>query len=355
MIFIRTLIPHPLLIAYAAVLTYVIVCTLLITPLIRRFALRHRFIDKPGSRRIHQQDIPNIGGIAFAVAFLSGLWISSFFDPAMARLLDERIAGLIAATLVIITTGLVDDARGLNFIQKFSIQIVVGLILYGTGYRITALPDLFGGSIPLGWLSIPVTILWISAMCNAINLIDGLDGLAAGIVSIACAILFAVSVLQHDVVAAFMTLMLAGIAISFLYYNFYPAKIFMGDTGSLFLGMVLSCIVIGKIDFTRSSNEIIPLVVVLGVPVFDMVLTIVRRALKKRHLFRADRLHVHHRLMDVLGMSHRQAVLTLYGWSFGFGSIGVLILLGQASLFLIGCGAVVLIIGYATLKLRYFQ
>lgn len=355
MIFIRTLIPDPLLITYAAILTYSVVCTILVTPLVRRFALKTNFVDIPDPRRVHDGVIPNIGGIAFAFTFISGLLLSSLIHPSMALFVSDKFIGLFAATCIIIVAGLYDDARGLNFIQKFSVQALVGCILYFTGYHITTIPTLFFEPIQLGWLSLPVTVLWVSALCNAVNLIDGLDGLASGLVSITSAIFFFLSLLQHDVVGAIMSIMLAGITASFLYYNFYPAKIFMGDTGSLFLGLILACMVIEKMNFVQVSHQTIPLVIILGIPVFDMTLTIIRRAIKKRHLFRADRLHVHHRLIDVLGMSHKQAVLTLYGWSVCFGSIGFIVTFGENNVVLFGCGIILAILSYGTTKLHYFK
>ncbi len=355
MIFIRTLIPNPLLIAFIAIATYSFICTLLLTPLIRKFALSFNFVDKPDNRRIHAGPIPNIGGIAFAISFLSGIWLASFFHPAMQTFFSNKLIGLTIAIVVIISAGLYDDAHGLNFIQKFSIQAVVGLIVYSIGYRITSLPTLIYGPIELGWLSLPVTILWVSAICNAINLIDGLDGLASGLVTIASTILFFLSVVQNDIVSAFISIILAAITTAFLYYNSYPAKIFMGDTGSLFLGLVLSFLVLEKVSFANSTNQLSSSIVILGIPIFDMILTIIRRAIKKRHLFRADRLHIHHRLIDMLGMSHKKAVFTLYGWGICFGSIGFIITFGGNSLMAIGYGIILLVIAYATTKLHYFN
>ena len=355
MIFIRTLIPDPLLISYAAILTYSIVCTMLITPLVRKFALRTNFVDTPAPRRVHENVIPNIGGVAFVISFLSALILSSFFNAQFEFLFTLRFLALASATIVIIVAGLYDDAKGLNFIQKFGIQVLVGFILFEGGFRIETIPTIFSTPIDLGYFALPVTILWISALCNAINLIDGLDGLAAGLVSIASSLIFLLSILQHDYIGGLMSLILAGVTVAFLYYNFYPAKIFMGDTGSLFLGLVLSCIMIHKIEFAQSSNQIISLTLILGIPVFDMALTIIRRALRHRHLFRADRLHVHHRLIDMLGMSHKKAVLTLYGWSFCFGFIGCIVTFGGQNIILAGCAIILFILGYATTKLRYFS
>lgn len=355
MIFIRTLIPEQLLIAFTAIGTYAVVSMLFATPFVRRYAVRFHFVDRPDDRRMHDNSIPNIGGLAFAFSLLSGLWLSQFFHPAMSGFVSAKLPGLIAGVFIIVMAGLYDDAHGLNFIQKFSVQAIVGAILYFTGFQITTIPAFGFGPIALGWFSLPFTMLWVSALCNAINLIDGLDGLASGLVCIASFIIFILSVFQGDVVAAFISLILCCISATFLYYNFYPAKIFMGDTGSLFLGLVLACLIIHKIDFMKTSEQLVPMVVILGIPVFDMSMTIVRRAIRKRHLFKADRLHIHHRLIDMLGMSHKRAVLTLYGWSFGFGSLGLLLAVGNSASIAFALSIVLIVVGYATIKLRYFS
>ncbi len=306
MIFIRTLIPNPLLIAFIAIATYSFICTLLLTPLIRKFALSFNFVDKPDNRRIHAGPIPNIGGIAFAISFLSGIWLASFFHPAMQTFFSNKLIGLTIAIVVIISAGLYDDAHGLNFIQKFSIQAVVGLIVYSIGYRITSLPTLIYGPIELGWLSLPVTILWVSAICNAINLIDGLDGLASGLVTIASTILFFLSVVQNDIVSAFISIILAAITTAFLYYNSYPAKIFMGDVGSAFLGYTFAVL---PVIAARSDPRFVIAGVLLVWPfIFDTAFTFGRRLIKRENVFAAHRSHLYQRLV-ISGLTHRTGAL----------------------------------------------
>ncbi len=355
MIFIRTLIPDPLLVSLLLTFTIGFAATLVITPFVRNLAKRFGFYDSPSPRRVNQERIPNIGGVSFILSLFLTMSLAMAINDEVGRIFLPVMPWLVLASIILLLAGLFDDLQGLNFIQKFSVQVAVGGLLVLAGMQIRSIPTLFWGPIELGWLSVPFTILWVSALCNAINLIDGLDGLAAGIVAIAAGFLAILAIIHGDVGGGFLATTIVSVTLAFLYFNFHPAKIFMGDTGSLFLGFILSVLMIHHVEFQHRPESLLSQVIVLGIPLFDMVLTILRRAAHKRHLFRADRLHIHHRLVDMMGMDQKHAVLTLYAWSGAFGTLGVLVSLeGETSVFLGIALCMLLIVGVAT-KLRYFR
>lgn len=293
---------------------YVMFCvalaaSLAITPLVIKFAVKIGAMDVPkDNRRVHNTPIPLIGGLAIFVAFIVTILI---FIP----LSDQRqIIGLLIGGTFIVIVGLIDDIRPMRARVKLILQIIAAIILvyFGVTIKFVTNPfDKIAGMSDIGWLSIPATIFWIVGVTNAFNLIDGLDGLAAGVASISCITLFIVSILNGRVTTALLTAALAGSILGFIPFNFNPAKIFMGDTGSQFLGFILAAISIqGAIKSAAAIAITVP-ILALGLPIYDTLMAIIRRSINKKPVMQPDREHLHHKLLD-MGLSQRQAVLVMY-------------------------------------------
>ncbi|HKY34251.1 MAG TPA: MraY family glycosyltransferase [Candidatus Polarisedimenticolia bacterium] len=276
----------------------------------RWLALSLNVVDRPEKRKMHQIPIPLLGGLAVGVSF----GLVSAAAMALAGAAEESAlrsyAGLMLGACVILAAGIYDDIRGMKAPMKFAAQALAALVVVATGTRIDLFTNPLGESIHMGWLGIPLTIFWVVGVTNAVNLIDGLDGLAVGIGGIAALGLFAVSVSTNPFLGM-LTIILVGAAAGFLPHNFYPAKIFLGDTGSMFIGFTLAVIGLhGSLKATTATVLFLP-IVVLGMPIFDTCFAILRRARRRVSPFKADREHIHHRLVRI-GLHHRNVVLVLY-------------------------------------------
>jgi len=284
---------------------------LLATPAVRALSRRVRAYDLPGPRRIHAQPVPTLGGLAIAAAMLGTAWAAYLLPGPVGRMDMRPLLGLTVASIPILALGVFDDLRRVSPFAKLAVQAVAALILIRFGYGIPALSTPFGGAIRLGALDVPLTVAWVLVVTNAINLIDGLDGLAAGAVFIASMSLWWVGRSHLDLYVMFIAAVMAGGTLGFLRYNFPPAKIFMGDTGSQFLGLALAAIsLIENRKGTVTLTLLFPLVA-MGVPIFDSALAFVRRLASRQPVFRADSEHIHHRLLR-LGLSPRGALFTLW-------------------------------------------
>jgi UDP-GlcNAc:undecaprenyl-phosphate GlcNAc-1-phosphate transferase len=287
-----------------------------LTPAVRLFALRRGLLDHAlGARKIHGKAVPRLGGLAIVGGFYAPLCALLVYRTGLGFMLfadRARLLGLLGGGLAIAALGLVDDLRGLGAGLKLLVQLSVALVLYQLGFRIEHLATPWGVPVELGVLSLPITLLWIAGVVNAMNLIDGLDGLAGGVALFALGTTFAVAVFRAEPLMALFAAALAGSVAGFLFYNFNPASIFMGDTGSMFLGFILAASSIWTHQKSSTAVALLVPVVALGLPIADTLLAILRRALRGQPLFSADREHIHHRLL-ALGLSHRQAVLVLYG------------------------------------------
>lgn len=283
--------------------------TLVLTPLVRLAALRLGFLDRPGERKIHARAMPLLGGLGLAAGFAAGCAVG-FLDPGP-RIFGAPFLGLCVGAGVMVLLGIYDDRFGADAKLKLSVQTLAATVVVASGSRIGILTNPLGGHWDLGALSVPISILWIVGVTNALNLIDGLDGLAAGIGAIVSLTLFAVAVPDPVSFVPIVALALAGGCAGFLRYNFPPARIFLGDTGSLLLGFVIA--VVGMHGFLKGAAALTLLVpfVAVGVPVLDTCLAILRRSSRRAHLFQADREHLHHRLLRI-GLTQRQAVGVLY-------------------------------------------
>ena len=316
--------------AVAAIVTFVT------TPIVTRLAHRVGWVVQPDERRVHKVATPDVGGIAMFVGFVVALdlaWRMGRFAPVFDN--NSEPLGVLLAAAVIFGTGLIDDIREISSPAKVTGTVIAGLVLvwFGATMFYFRIPFLDVFVLSNDWVPI-ITILWLMGMSQAVNLIDGLDGLAAGIVAIAAAAFFLYSrrlddlgVLVQPNVGPLIAIIALGVCVGFLPHNFNPARIFMGDSGALFLGLLMAVstsVVGGRADpdsqtYTPGQTYffLAPLFIplfILGVPIFDTLFAIVRRAAKRQGVATADKGHLHHRLMN-LGHGQRRSVLILWLWT----------------------------------------
>lgn len=287
--------------------------TIYLEPFAKNSAFLFNAIDKPSARKVHTGPMPRCGGIALVGGFLSAVLfgLSAAFLFGRMHINYSGVLGVITGAVFIFFVGLVDDIKGISPSKKLVLQIAAAFIPVVLGVSIQFVSIPFTGVLLLGVFSVPMTVLWIVGATNALNFIDGLDGLASGVSAIAATTLFIVAVKMHQPGAAIVLIAVAGAAIGFLKYNFHPASIFLGDSGSLFLGYILAAAsIIGVLKSTIIFALLIP-VFILGVPIFDTASVIMRRMREGHPIFYADRRHLHHRLLD-RGFSHKQVVLSIY-------------------------------------------
>jgi UDP-GlcNAc:undecaprenyl-phosphate GlcNAc-1-phosphate transferase len=311
----------------ALAFTISVLLAALLTPQVRNLALRLQLVDTIDSRKVHRGRIPRLGGIAIVAATYATLLFVFAWQhrwPSGQSLDARGWVGLLGGGLVIAGLGVYDDLFGAGAKTKFVLQFVVAGALYWLGFRVELLTTPFNGSVALGALSLPFTLLWIVGVTNAINLIDGLDGLAGGVAVIALGSTFIFSIVHGQTFLALASVTVAGAVLGFLFYNFHPATIFMGDTGSLFLGFILATLSIKTSQKSSTAVSILVPLIVLGLPIGDTVLSIARRVLRGRPIFSADQEHIHHRLL-ARGLNQRQSVLFLYAICVGLGVAAQLI------------------------------
>jgi UDP-GlcNAc:undecaprenyl-phosphate/decaprenyl-phosphate GlcNAc-1-phosphate transferase len=352
--------------AYAKLFLTAFAVTFVATPLVRRFVIAAGAIDHPTDRSIHPKPTPTMGGLAMYAGFLAALAVSRFlpFFRDVNLSTPEPLAALVGCTLMV-GLGAIDDTRGTTPISKLTAQIFIAgvVVLFGVQFAYFFFPLVRGPVVLSGDLPVILTIVWVVAVANAVNLVDGLDGLAAGMVAIASLALFfyvvrSPSLFGEQSQAALLSAITAGICLGFLPWNFYPAKIFMGDTGSMLLGMLLSIATISGIgrnpippstdDRVAIAGSVAVLLLVLAIPFLDVALAIVRRTRRGQGIGHADKEHLHHRLVDI-GHGHRQAVLLMYLWSALISGCGLVVglITGRFLVGVIIAGAVVLFIATA--------
>lgn len=316
------------MLTYAVVFGASLITAGLLTPRVARWAVRRGWLDEPAARKVHARPTPRIGGIAVAAAFFVPLMGLALHPNALSEMLyadRQRLIAFAAGAVAILGLGVYDDINGTGATTKLAVQCLVAAGLWGAGFRIELLGNPFGETFQLGFLSLPLTMLWLVGVTNAFNLIDGLDGLAAGIAVSASVVLFGVAYVDQAWLVCLLMVALFGALLGFLFFNFNPARIFLGDSGSMFLGFILAAISVWTQRKGATAVALLIPVIALGVPILDTSLSLVRRLARRQNPFKADREHVHHRLLD-LGMSHRTAVITLYTVS-GVFSLGALALL----------------------------
>lgn len=285
---------------------------LLLTPLVRGLFLSWGIVDRPdGIRKLHARPVPRVGGVPIAIAYLSAYGVLILSPLRGGEWLEGElplVRALMPAAAAALLVGLIDDLKGIRPGTKLAGQIGAALLAYWGGVRIATV---VGVEIP-GWWSLPLTVIWLVASTNAFNLIDGVDGLAAGVGLLATLTIFGVALMQQNTPLALATAPLAGCLLGFLRYNFNPASIFLGDSGSLLVGFLLGCY---GVIWSQKSATILGMtapMMALAVPLLDAALAVLRRLLRGKPIFGADRGHMHHRLLE-RGLTPRRVALVLYG------------------------------------------
>ena len=297
------------LLAYVLLaLLVALVVSFLMTPVVKTFAYKVGAIDVPkDNRRMHKTPIPRLGGLAIFIGFMVSILLFAKIDPEMKSIL--------LGAVIIVVLGVVDDIMALPAMLKFVVQIGAALIPALSGVQILAFsnPNIFSEKLywVLGGLSVPFTVLWIVALTNAVNLIDGLDGLANGVSAISATTMLVIALMASEMQVAIVMAALVGASVGFMPYNLNPAKMFMGDTGATFLGYILATMSIqGLFKYYAVISFVVPFMI-LGLPIFDTAFAFIRRIAHGQSPMHADRSHIHHRLID-MGLNQKQAVATLY-------------------------------------------
>lgn len=309
-------------------LFFMVIIQAAITPFIRRLAFVLGAVDNPNARRVNKKPMPTIGGLGIFVTFNIGAFVL-----LREQFPTHELFALLLASSIIVLTGLIDDILELKPKQKMLGIFIAALVIYFLAeirMNVLNLPFI-DHEISLGWWSMPVTIFWILALTNAVNLIDGLDGLADGVSMISLITMGIVGYFflhTHQLYVPITCFMLAACLLGFLPYNFHPAKIFLGDTGALYIGFMIAVLSLKGLKNVTFISLLVP-IVILGVPITDTVYAMIRRKLNKHPVSQADKHHLHHQLMN-MGLTHRQTVLTIYAISLIFSFISLLFLSSPA-------------------------
>ena len=315
--------------------TYICVClgsaylALAITPAIIWLARKIKALDHPGLRKVHLRPVPHIGGVVIILStiglVLPVLFLQNIIGEAF-REIRLQVAVLLSAATLVFLVGLIDDLKGLRARVKLLVELAGGIAVCAVGIRISSVAVADWLTINFGWFSWPLTILWIVGITNAVNLSDGLDGLAAGISAIACGVIAMLAIWSGQVVMAVLMLALLGSLAGFLFFNFSPAKVFLGDCGSLFLGFTIAT---SSVMCSTKSSALVGLALpflALGIPIFDTLFSMLRRFLDRRSLFAPDCSHFHHRLL-ALGLKQQHAVIVAYAVTSLAAGLGLLMML----------------------------
>ena len=298
---------------------------MVLTPILRDVFRSYNIVDRPGQRRIHRHPVPRIGGLPIAIAYAFAILPLS--DPATG--LGGPLAKLLPGALIVFLTGLLDDFFNLRPWVKLGGQISAALVVFHSGLSVGTL----GSQTPLPvWLNLPLTVFWVLLTTNALNLIDGLDGLCAGIGTVASLTLFIAAWLYGNQALAYATLPLVCALLGFLWYNTNPATVFLGDSGALLIGFLLGCYGMIWTQKTSTMLSLIVPLIALSVPLLDVCVAVFRRLLRHQPIFSADRAHIHHRLLD-RGLTPRSAVLVLYLFAAVAACLALLLIAPQLAAF----------------------
>lgn len=332
----------------------------LATPWVRRLALHLGALDHPGDRKVHAEVMPRMGGLAvfagFCLPWLAFLLLKNRVSGIFAEYW-EMFWALLAGGTAMLLLGIYDDLKGLKATPKFVVQVAVAVALYYAGFRITRITNPFGPAIELEWLSLPLSVLWMVGITNAINLLDDIDGLATGVTACIAMSLALINMVHGNVIVALLTLALAGASFGFLPFNSSPARIFLGDTGSLFMGLLLACIGILSLFKAATVSFILVPLLVFGLPLFDTTSVMLGRLRRGTPLFQGDQSHVHHRLLRA-GMNHRQASYYLYAVTLLLAGLAIFISFNQSAqgIWYFGTlGLLVAAAGWLAWRLRAFR
>jgi UDP-GlcNAc:undecaprenyl-phosphate/decaprenyl-phosphate GlcNAc-1-phosphate transferase len=296
------------------------------TPVVRLMAIDRGFLDHPDPRKVHTSPIPRVGGVAMILAFGLAIGAAAFVAPdfrSAGELEPNRVPAILAGVALLAVVGIIDDLNGMRARVKLVAQMGAATLAWLLGLRIELLQFPWG-TIDVGVLSLPLTVVWIVAVINAVNLIDGLDGLASGVALTVLGAFVVVAAGDGVDSALIVSAACAGAAVGFLAYNLHPAEIIMGDTGSMFLGFVVAAVAISITqDGLNPASPWVP-IVALAVPIADTLFAIVRRKARGGSVFEADMGHIHHQLLN-LGMGQRDAMLLLTAVSAAFGVLAILL------------------------------
>lgn len=339
-------VPYVILAACAAALS------LIATPLVARLARRVGALDEPADQRMHTQAIPRLGGLAIVAAGAATLGLAPIVGvpvTAILRAAGWNLPWLLAGVAVITTAGALDDIRGLAPLAKLAWQMAAATLVVAGGYGVDGIDNPFSGAFtPLGTFGTVASVLWIVLVTNALNLIDGLDGLAAGVALITTVTLFAVSLVEERLGAACLWAILGGTLAGFLRYNFSPASIFLGDSGSMLLGFLLAVLSLKSLEKSALAVVLTVPILALGFPIIEVALTLLRRTLTAGvgSVTRGDRGHIHDHLLKQ-GLSQRRTVFVLYAVCATFGGLAFVALLirGPANALIVGVGALFMWLG----------
>jgi UDP-GlcNAc:undecaprenyl-phosphate GlcNAc-1-phosphate transferase len=317
---------------YLGIFSISLLMSFVFTRYVRDTATARRWVFPPLSdRHLHSEPLPRLGGVAIFFAFLFSFTFAvvlKWYWPSLSASLgfsSKSIVTILLPALLVFLLGVYDDLRPVGPYMKFGVQAVAACLLFKGGLEIINLPVFFGPRHFPWFVSLPLTILWVVAITNSFNLIDGLDGLAAGSALFSTMVVFVVALVSHSPLLSLITVALAGALFGFLRYNFNPATIFLGDSGSLFIGFMLSAL---ALDGAQKAPTIIAVAIPLvsfGLPILETALSVMRRFISGKPVFRADREHIHHKLLQ-LGFSQRQAVITLYAVSALFALLSLFLL-----------------------------
>ncbi len=345
---------------YAVLFVVAVGATIALTPVARKIAIHFDAIDYPSARRVNMLPIPRMGGIAifggmvaavavavFGMQFLG--WENPFVpEPSM----QVNYWGVLAGVVLIFLVGAIDDIIDMNAKAKFLGQIIAACVVAGSGVLLSSIHNPIGsGYIEFGWLAYPITVFYLVAFANVINLIDGLDGLASGITGISALTILVFAVLTGRPDAALFSVVLIGACLGFLKSNFYPAKIFMGDSGALLLGFSLGLVSLFAVARSALFVSLLVPILAAGVPIMDTFFAIIRRKREHRPIDEADKGHIHHRLMRA-GFSQRTTVLIMWGWTALLSACAVVVTRADNIVRIPMVIAVCLITAYAIVKLR---
>jgi UDP-GlcNAc:undecaprenyl-phosphate GlcNAc-1-phosphate transferase len=307
--------------------------SLILTPVVRDLALAQGWVDRPdGRRKTHRLPVPRLGGVAVHLAFaLSfGAALTVFRDTAwMEPPVPAAFLHLLAACTSVMLVGLLDDLFGVPPMLKILVQAAAGLYLYHNGYQIRLVSNPLGDTINLGVLSLPITLLWFAGISNAFNLIDGLNGLAAGVGLFSTSIVFILALMNDRWEIVMLSVVLAGALLGFLRYNFGSASVFLGDSGALFVGFALAALAVRGSTKSSTAVAVLAPLLALGFPIVDTSMALLRRLVGRKSLLEADADHIHHRIVR-MGLTQQRAVIILYGVTALFGALSLLTMTGQS-------------------------
>jgi len=306
------------------------ILALFIVPIVRSVCLQKGLVDLPNERKVHKSPIPRLGGVAIWLCTILTFVILVFINWDYPY--GNGLSGILLGGSIMFLLGFVDDLYDLSPKFKLVVQVGAALIAYLLGVKIEILFNPFGGSFYLGWLSLPITVIWLVGISNAMNFIDGVDGLAGGVSTICAVTLAVVAIYTNQPISAVLASILAGSMMGFLVFNFHPARIFMGDSGALFAGFALAGLSVAGVLKSLTATILLP-ILILVVPIMDISFSVLRRLLKGSNLMQADAEHIHHKLLKA-GFSHNRTVAVLYLVCAAAGGIAA-IMVGAQRLYII--------------------